>query len=157
MQRFHTLLIYQTTKGGPIVTQEKLLLELNRALQNEYRSVFQYLQNSYMVKGMRRPSIVGWLRSQAQRELQDAIKLADKIVSLGGVPTTELPEITHATRSEQILRESLLLERSAVDIYRGCIKLANQQDDTSLRLLLEELLAEAEQDVEEIQKMVVEE
>jgi bacterioferritin (cytochrome b1) len=107
---------------------------LNKALQNEYKSVFQYLQNSYMVKGIRRPSLVSWLRSQAQRELADAIKLADKIVSLDGIPTTAVPEITHFTKSAQILQESLLLEESTVRMYQECITLAVQQGDASLRL-----------------------
>lgn len=139
------------------MAREQLVNQLNKALQNEYKSVFQYLQNSYMVKGMRRPSLVSWLRSQAQRELTDAIKLADKIVSLGGIPTTAVPEITHFTKSEQILRESLLLEENTVRTYQECIMLATQQGETSLRLLLEELLTEAEQDVEELRKMVEEE
>jgi bacterioferritin len=139
------------------MAREQLVNQLNKALQNEYKSVFQYLQNSYMVKGMRRPSLVSWLRSQAQRELTDAIKLADKIVSLGGIPTTAVPEITHFTKSEQILRESLLLEENTVRTYQECIALAAQQGETSLRLLLEELLTEAEQDVEELRKMVEEE
>ncbi|NOT55521.1 MAG: hypothetical protein HOP18_13025 [Deltaproteobacteria bacterium] len=139
------------------MAREQVVHQLNMALQNEYKSVFQYLQNSYMVKGIRRPSLVSWLRSQAQREMADAIKLADKIVALGGIPITTVPEITHFTKSTDILRESLRLEESTVHTYQECIEMAARQDDTSLRLLLEELLTEAEQDVEELRKMVDEE
>jgi bacterioferritin (cytochrome b1) len=136
------------------MADEKLLEQLNKALQLEYKTIFQYVQNSYLVKGMRRPSMVQWLRSQAQKEQLDAFKLADKIVALGGIPTTEIPEITHLTRSEEILRESLALEENSVRAYQECIKLANERGDTSLRLLLEELLAESENDLEEIRKMI---
>ncbi len=131
-----------------------LLAKLNEALRAEYRTIFQYLQSSYLVKGMRRPSMVQWLRAQAQKEQQDAIKLADKIVSLGGIPTTEVPEITHLTNAEDILRESISLEEDSIRAYQECIRLANERGNTSLRLLLEELLAESERDLEEIRKMV---
>ncbi len=68
-----------------------------------------------------------------------------------------MKENTHFTKSTEILRESLRLEENTVRTYQDCITLAVQQDDTSLRLLLEELMTEAEQDVEELRKMVDEE
>ena len=138
------------------MADEELLQQPNKALQMEYKTTFQYVQNSYLVKGMQRPSMVQWLRAQAQKEQQDAFKLADKIVSLGEIPTTEIPEITHLTKSEDILQESLALEEGSVNAYQECIKLASERGDTSLRLLLEELLASAESDLEEIRKMVEE-
>jgi bacterioferritin (cytochrome b1) len=134
----------------------ELLEQLNAALQTAYKVTFQYLQNSYMVKGLGRPSMVQWLRAQAQKEQQDAIRLGDKIVALGGVPTTEVPEITHFTQSAEILRESIGLEESSIRDYQTCIDLANERGDTSLRVLLEELLANAENDLEEINKMLEE-
>ena len=138
------------------MANEELLAQLNKTLQSEYRTIFQYVQNSYMVKGMRRPAMVGWLRSQVEKEMQDAFKLADKIVSLGGVPTTEVPEITHSTKSEVILTESLVLEEAAVKEYQECISLAEASGNTALRVFLEGALASAEDDAEEVRKMLEE-
>jgi bacterioferritin len=109
-----------------------------------------------MVKGMRRPTMVGWLRAQVEKEMQDAFKLADKIVSLGGIPTTEVPEITHSTKSEVILQESLALEEAAVEEYTECIRLAETSGNTALRVFLEGALASAENDAEEVRKMLEE-
>ena len=136
------------------MANEQLLAQLNKTLQSEYRTIFQYVQNSYMVKGMRRPSMVSWLRTQVQKEMQDAFKLADKIVSLGGVPTTEVPNITHSTKSKVILQESLALEEAAVKEYQECIRLADACGDTGLRVFLEGALASAEEDAEEVRKML---
>jgi bacterioferritin len=138
------------------MADEQLLAQLNKTLQSEYRTIFQYVQNSYMVKGMRRPAMVGWLRGMVQKEMQDAFKLADKIVSLGGIPTTEVPEITHSTKSEVILSESLALEEAAVEEYQECIRLAAAGDNTALRVFLEGALASAEEDAEEVRKMLEE-
>ncbi len=103
------------------MADQELLAQLNKTLQSEYRTIFQCVQNSYMVKGLQRPGIVQWLRAQVEKEMQDAFALADKIVSLGGIPTTDIPEITHSTKSEVILRESLVLEVAAVKEYEQCI------------------------------------
>lgn len=139
-----------------MATNEELLAQLNKTLQSEYQTIFQYVQNSYMVKGMRRPAMVSWLRNQVQKEMQDAFRLADKIVSLGGIPTTEVPEITHSTESEAILTESLVLEEAAVKEYQECIRLADASGNTALRVFLEGALASAEDDAEEIRKMLEE-
>ena len=139
------------------MADEQLIAQLNTALQSEYKTIFQYVQNSYMVKGMRRPAMVQWLRAQVQKEMQDAFKLADKIVAVGGIPTTDVPEITHSTKSEVILRESLTLEEETIRAYQECIRLANERGDAALRVFLEGLLAGAEADAEEVRKMIEEE
>ena len=65
-----------------------------------------------------------------------------------------MPEITHSTKSEVILQESLALEEDAVKEYQECIRLANASGNTALRVFLEGALASAEDDAEEVRKML---
>ena len=127
---------------------------LQQDLGREYEAMNFYLQCSFSVRGYRRGYLKGWLREQATEELGHAIQIADKIASLGGVPTTTIPAVQGLTDAVEILRHALTYELAVVKNFKQRAADADKLGDVHLRLLLEEQLAESQGEAEEIRKLL---
>jgi len=125
---------------------------LNEALALEYAAVVQYAQCSYCVKGFRRLAVAGWFFNQASKSLTHARMIGDKIVSLGGTPTTRVGTVKEARDLTSMVKLSLETERRSVQSYQAALTLA--AEDTALRVLLETRVEEEQVDVEELEKML---
>ena len=86
--------------------KQQLIDALNGDLAREYQAIIQYLQYSAMVKGFDRPQLAQFLRGELPEEQNHAQYLADKIVALGGVPTTEPAPVKVCRDNMEILRAS---------------------------------------------------
>ena len=78
--------------------EEKLDVEgavelLNKALSLQYRSALQYTVNSGSLFGFEFQSLGDRFWEYAEAELNDARLLVEKIVALGGEPTTDVAEL----------------------------------------------------------------
>ena len=73
---------------------EKVLEQLNRALELQLRSLLQFTQASGSMFGIEVQGVAGKLWDFAQHELEDTRLLVEKITALGGDPTTEVGELT---------------------------------------------------------------
>lgn len=125
---------------------------LNDALALEYAAVVQYAQCSYCVKGFRRLAVAGWFFEQATTSLTHARMMGDKIVALGGTPTTQVGPVREAQDLTSMVKLSLEMERRSVESYQAALALA--ADDTALRVLLETRIEAEQADVEELEKML---
>src|SRR3954464_11951153 len=68
---------------------EQAVIRLNDALKLQYRSVHQYTLSSGSLFGFEYQSLGDRLWEYAKAELADTRKLVEKVVALGGEPTTE--------------------------------------------------------------------
>jgi bacterioferritin len=125
---------------------------LNDALTLEYAAVVQYAQFSYCVKGFRRLAVADWFFEQATKSLTHARQVGDKIVALGGIPTTRVGPVREAQDLTGMVKLSLEMERRSAESYRAALALA--ADDTALRVLLESRVEAEQADVEELEKML---
>jgi bacterioferritin len=125
---------------------------LNDALTLEYTAVVQYAQFSYCVKGFRRLAVAGWFFEQATESLTHARLIGDKIVALGGIPTTQVGSVREARNLTDMVKLSLEMERRSVESYQAALALA--AEDTALRVLLESRIEVEQADVEELEKML---
>jgi bacterioferritin (cytochrome b1) len=80
------------------VDEERLDVEgalrlLNKALALQHRSALQYTLNSGSLFGFEFQALGDRLWDYGQAELRDARLLVEKIVALGGEPTTEVAEL----------------------------------------------------------------
>lgn len=125
---------------------------LNDALALEYAAVVQYAQCSYCVKGFRRLAVAGWFFEQATESLTHVRLVGDKIVALGGIPTTQVGPVQEAPDLIGMVKLSLEMERRSVESYQAALALA--ADDTALRVLLESRIEIEQADVEELEKML---
>ncbi len=132
--------------------QKAVIKALNDALALEYAAVVQYAQCSYCVKGFRRLAVAGWFFEQATESLTHARLVGDKIVALGGVPTTRIGPVQEAPDLLGMVKLSLEMERRSVESYQAALTLA--ADDTALRVLLESRIEAEQADVEELEKML---
>jgi len=67
---------------------------LNRALELQLRSVLEYALVSGSVIGLEYQAHAEKMGQHAAAELEDAIRLVEKITALGGEPTTELAKLS---------------------------------------------------------------
>jgi bacterioferritin len=137
-----------------MASNNEMLKVLNFLLQYEYKAMMQYLQNSYLVLGQRRETMKAWLQKMAQEEMMHAARVADKIVSLGGTPSLEIPPVKVASNVREIIKLALATEEGAADAYRKALPLIEKTGDIHLKLLAEEMVADSQGEAEEIRKML---
>lgn len=137
-----------------MASNKELIKVLNSLLQYEYKAMMQYLQNSYLVRGQRREAVKAWLQKMAQEEMMHASKVADKIVSLGGTPTLEIPPVTVASGVTEIIHLALAIEEGAADAYRKALPMIERTGDIHMKLLAEQMVADSQGEAEEIRKML---
>ncbi len=131
--------------------KQKVLDALNLDLEHEMAAIVRYLHHSFIVVGPTRGPLVAMFRSQAQDSMQHAIKLGEKICALGGHPSVKVQEVYEPGDQtiEEMLREDLEMERDHLNTYEQQLKLF--EDNTALRLMLEQILVEETQHVDELE------
>ncbi len=151
--------------GQQIVGPDKngLIEDLTRAYADEWYAHYNYTFVANTISGPASPAVVQVLRRKAERALVHADRLAERIISLGGMPVpklTGLPE--HATDKpfklpenvrdiDGALRAVLDAERTSIRTYRALYDKTKENDPVTHALALE-LLREAIEGEEEIER-----
>ena len=107
--------------------EEKLDVEeavdrLNGALRLQYRSVHQYTLSSGSLFGFEFQSLGDRLWEYAQAELADARKLVEKIVALGGSPSTEMAALEWTGEPGDAVDRLVETESEAVETLQAAIE-----------------------------------
>src|SRR5688500_12434073 len=108
---------------------DRVVLLLNRILEQELAGVVRYTHYSLMVFGYNRIPIVEWLRAQATESLLHAQEAGEMITLLGGYPSLAIGPLLDSHRSDigTILRESLQAESEALTLYKDLLALVKDQ------------------------------
>lgn len=128
---------------------------LNRILEAELSGVVRYTHYSLMIIGPHRIPLVEFMKGQATESLLHAQQVGEILTGYGGHPSTRIATIeeTNQHSLEQILRESLRHEQSAVALYRELLDVVSDKS-----VFLEEFarsqVATEEQHQLELQKML---
>lgn len=136
------------------MTKRELIDALNDDLAQELRDVILYLNQSSLVVGLERLRVGGFLRKLIQDELEDAQFLADKIVALGGVPTTTPAPVPEFKDLRAMLEYDLEGERKAIKRYTERARQAEAFGDLGLKIKLEEIIADETEHAEEFEKLL---
>jgi bacterioferritin len=99
------------------ISQEEFLKELNVDLAHEYGAVITYRTYASQVQGQWRMELRAFFEQEIPDELGHAQILADKIVSLGGIPTTTPAPVKPANDVRQMLRNALEDEIETIGRY----------------------------------------
>lgn len=134
------------------MNKSKMIDKLNDILRWEWTGVVQYTQHSFMVQDLWREVYAAKFKAGADESLGHARQIGDKIVALGGVPTVERDEVRQAADLEEMLRIGLDFERGAVKLYSEALELCD--DNTPLRVLLEDIILDEQEGVEELEKLL---
>lgn len=131
---------------------EKIIDKLNDILRWEWKGVVQYTHASFLVQDVWREVYESLFRKGAEESLGHARQIGNKIVALGGVPTTEIGEVLQSTDLNEMLHQALDVERGAVRLYAEALDLC--QDDAPLRVLLENIILDEQEGVEHLEKLL---
>lgn len=124
------------------MTKEEMIKLLNGDIQHELRAALTYLYQHATAPGIHGHNLREILAPEIPGEMQHAIRLADKVVALGGKPDLSIPKIEAQDTVEEMLRYDLGLEEEAVANYSTRAEQADELGDLGLKVVLEELAAE---------------
>ena len=133
-----------------------LVEALNQDLAAEYQAVIMYTTFSAQVKGPHRLELVGFFQGEIPDEQGHAQFLADKIVALGGIPTTTPAAVPAAETPKEMLQRVLEAERQAVTGYTARADQARQAGQTGLAIQLENMIVDETGHYEETLKLLEE-
>ncbi len=124
----------------------KNLLELlNRAIAREIGVSVQYMWQHVMAMGMESPEIKDIFKDIAVEEMKHAEKIAERLFYLGGTPTTKPTPIEVGGSLKEMIEADLKAEDEALELYSEIIKVADSEEDSTTRLLFEEIMMNEEE------------
>jgi bacterioferritin (cytochrome b1) len=95
---------------------------INKALRLQYRSALQYTLASGSLFGFEYQSLGDQLWEYGRAELDDARMLVEKVVALGGEPTTEVAELQWTGEPDDAVQWLIETEEEAVDTLQAAIE-----------------------------------
>jgi bacterioferritin len=118
---------------------------LNQARARELGVAFQYMRQHFLGKlyagGGRSPTILEIFKEVAIEEMKHAERFAERIVHLGGTPTSEPEEIRKSATINDMIVDDLKSEEEAIELYQKAAISCDQEGDHVTRQLFEEILA----------------
>ncbi len=113
--------------------QKKTTDLLNAIMEFELAGVVRYTHYSLMVTGPNRIPIVAFFKAQANESLLHAQQVGEILTGIEGHPTLRIApmEETYKHTVKDILEESLVHEKTALDLYK---KLLETVEDGSIYL-----------------------
>ena len=124
---------------------------LNEALGSEIMCVLRYLHHQVIAKGIDSPQVAAQFKEHAEDEQRHMMAIAERIDQLGGDPDFAPATVSARAATEfgesdvlsEMIKEDLVAERVAIEIYRKIVQWFGNDDPTSRRLF-EGILADEE-------------
>jgi bacterioferritin len=134
---------------------KKTLIEhLNNDLAGELGAIIQYLTYAAKATGPFRPQLVQFFMAEVPDETLHAQFLANKIVSLGGEPTTQPRPVPPARTNKEMLEAILAAERQALKDYTRRAEEAGEYSDKGLQVQLENMVLDESGHAEETERLL---
>lgn len=102
---------------------------LNEAISREIQVSIQYMWQHVQAIGLKGEVVKGIFKSFAITEMKHAEAIAERLVMLGGVPTTHPTPITIGKTADQMLELDKKAEEEAIAMYKEIIALAQKEGD----------------------------
>ncbi|MEZ4444217.1 MAG: ferritin-like domain-containing protein [Polyangiaceae bacterium] len=149
--------------GGYRGDREQVIRVLNDVLATEIVCVLRYKNHYFMASGINNKPVAQEFLEHANEEQQHADLVAERITQLGGVPNLDpanLATRAHASYSEgstlaEMIREDLVAERVAVQLYGDIVRWLGNDDPTTRRLM-ESLLEKEEEHADDLADLLEE-
>ena len=138
------------------MSKDQLVEALNGDLANEYQAIIMYTTYAAQVKGPQRLQLVGFFQGEIGDEQGHAQFLADKVVALGGVPTTTPSPVPSAETPREMLERVLEAEKEAIAGYTKRSEQARDVGEVGLAIRLEDLVVDETNHYEETKKLLEE-
>ena len=144
----------RTETRSDSISQEEFLEGLNVDLAHEYAAVISYRTYASQVQGQWRMELRQFFEAEIPDELGHAQILADKIVALGGIPTTQAAPVKAARDAKEMLRNALEDEIETIDRYVKRRKQAESLGHYGLAVEFDDLIRDETTHRDEIQMIL---
>ena len=134
--------------------KQALINNLNGDLAGELSAIIQYTTYAAKATGPYRPQLTQFFLAEIADEQLHAQFLADKIVALGGEPTTEPRPVPAAATNRQMLEAVLEAELQAKQDYTQRAKEAEAFGDVGLVVQLEDMVRDETGHSEETERIL---
>jgi bacterioferritin len=134
--------------------KKTLIKNLNEDLSGELGAVIQYLTYAAKVNGPYRPQLAQFFLAEVADEQMHAQYLANKIVALGGEPTTAARPVPEAASNKEMLEEVLAAELQATKDYTLRAQEAEDFGDKGLAVQLEDMVRDESGHSEETERIL---
>ncbi len=135
-------------------TKGRLIHGLNEDLAGELNAIVMYVTYAAKVTGPLRPQLFKFLMGEVEDEIGHAEFLANKIVALGGKPTTVPHSVPEALDNKAMMQNVLSAEQKAVKDYTERASQAEAYGDKALQVHLEDIVVDEQRHYEETEKML---
>jgi bacterioferritin len=134
--------------------KQTLIDNLNQDLAGELSAVVQYITYAAKATGPYRPQLAQFFMTEVADEQMHAQYLANKIVALGGEPTTTPRPVQKAASNREMLQAVLAAEKQAVADYTKRATEADEFGDKGLAVQLEDMVRDESGHFEETERML---
>ena len=131
-----------------------IIEKLNKDLADELAAAIQYTIYAAKVTGPYRPQLVDFFLAEVPDEQGHAQFLANKIVALGGEPTTKPSAVKPAHTNREMLEAIVEAEARAVEGYTQRAEDADAFGDIGLKVQLEDMVRDETTHREESARML---
>ncbi len=136
------------------MNKQILIDNLNGDLAGELGAIIQYLTYAAKVTGPYRPQLAQFFLAEVADEQLHAQFLANKIVSLGGEPTTTPRPVPTAHTNREMLEAVLAAERQATADYIQRARQADELGEKGLAVQLEDMVRDESGHAEETERIL---
>lgn len=134
--------------------KQRMIDALNQDLAGELGAIIQYITYAAKVTGPYRPQLSQFFLAEVADEQLHAQYLANKIVALGGEPTT-VPRPVPAAKNNRAMVEAVLeAERKAAADYTERAKQAEEFGDKGMVVQLEDIVRDETGHLEETERLL---
>ena len=134
--------------------RDTLIDNLNDDLAGELSAIAQYITYAAKASGPYRPQLAAFFLAEVTDEQGHAQYLANKIVSLGGEPTTEPRPVPPASSNREMLENVLAAEKRALADYTQRAREADAFGDKGLAVQLEDMVRDESGHAEETERIL---
>ncbi|WP_374687019.1 bacterioferritin [Promineifilum sp.] len=134
--------------------KQTLIDHLNHDLAEELAAVIQYTTYAAKVTGPYRPQLEQFFLAEVPDEQLHAQFLANKVVALGGEPTTTPSAVKVAATNKEMLQAVLEAETRAVKGYTERAEEADAFGDVGLKVQLEDMVRDETGHREETERIL---
>jgi bacterioferritin len=137
-----------------MMEKQTLIDHLNQDLADELSAIIQYITYAAKVTGPYRPQLAQFFLAEVPDEQMHAQYLANKIVVLGGEPTTNASPVPAAKTNREMLEAVLAAERRANANYTQRAKEAEEFGDKGMAVQLEDMVRDESGHSEETERIL---
>jgi bacterioferritin len=124
---------------------KELLELLNQAIARELQVSIQYMWQHILWKGVQGFAVKDELEKIAITEMKHAEAIAERLVYLGGKPTTQPSPITIGENLREMLEQDKMAEEWAIELYKRIIEKAQEERDYTTARLFRSILNDEEE------------